>query len=580
VVDCADETNVAALRRNDITVLYHFTDAANLDSIRKQGLLSAASVFQKGIESALNSDETSRAMDKKMGLEDYVRLSFNAENPMKYVAQNEKRISRAVMLQIKLEVVSRPGVLFFDCNATRHDAVQSSSPSVVHFDVVKADNQFAVAPEKKHFYQAEVLVPSPLPPHLIIFPENQAPARGKRVPVPRREETKTEGGERSKPELPGVERVELRETKRCTAARPTTVTTSRHTLDDGRASLVSQDDALSASGDKGGKLFAKFNAWLVSLLLCRYLAAVSLSLTFAIKLHQYLATLPFLQRMRLHHASVFLQSIKPPPLLHPAKDTTRCELILGSSPCGRPSASETSCCGHRRCLVHDKVCWCTDACLAKKKPKPAETRPLVLVERCDMPTQPPKPRCQTCKLGLENCPFHSIPCKNAAFGACNFCSRYNCETGGCKTKICCIGAENRLKELELLLKNDPAAVVPIPVMPVPALLPATPNAKKRVMPAAPVISAVSVPVPALLPCETVISVPATVPILSDPAVKRSTPLRGASSVNNNNIDNTNNNNNNNNNHIFISNSISSPLGGPGNQGSLKDNPRSVFTLFR
>ena len=39
VADCAGETNVAALRRNDITVLYHFTDAANLDSIRKQGLL-------------------------------------------------------------------------------------------------------------------------------------------------------------------------------------------------------------------------------------------------------------------------------------------------------------------------------------------------------------------------------------------------------------------------------------------------------------------------------------------------------------------------------------------------------------
>ena len=49
-------------------------------------------MIQKGIEAALNSDETSRAMDKKMGLEDYVRLSFNAENPMN-VAQNEKRIS-------------------------------------------------------------------------------------------------------------------------------------------------------------------------------------------------------------------------------------------------------------------------------------------------------------------------------------------------------------------------------------------------------------------------------------------------------------------------------------------------------
>ena len=120
--DC--EPNIAVLRRNDISTLYHFTDVANL--IRKHGLLSAASVFSKSIKAALNSDERSRSMDKAMGLENYVRLSFNDKNPMKYVAQHEKRISHAVMLQIKLQVVSRPGVLFFDCNATRHDAVQST----------------------------------------------------------------------------------------------------------------------------------------------------------------------------------------------------------------------------------------------------------------------------------------------------------------------------------------------------------------------------------------------------------------------------------------------------------------------
>jgi len=184
-----------------------------------------------------------------MGLENYVRLSFNQENPMRYVAQNEKRISRAVMLEIKLEVVSRPGVLFFDCNATRHDAVQSSSPTVVHFDVVKAENQFAVAPEKRHFYQAEVLVPSPLPPHLIVFPPPEEPfhkrkgTATRKRPAGPRAETKPEGGDLPKPELPRVERVELRETLSCTAARPTTVTTSSRTLDDGKASLVSRGNA-------------------------------------------------------------------------------------------------------------------------------------------------------------------------------------------------------------------------------------------------------------------------------------------------------------------------------------------------
>ena len=58
----------------------------------------------------------------------------------------EKRITRPVLVVIKLEVVCRSGVLFSDCNATRKDAVISSRPEVVRFDVVKASNQFQVKP--------------------------------------------------------------------------------------------------------------------------------------------------------------------------------------------------------------------------------------------------------------------------------------------------------------------------------------------------------------------------------------------------------------------------------------------------
>ena len=89
---------------------------------------------------------------------------------MMFVAKKESRISNPVILRIKLEAVSRPGVMFSDCNATRHDAIISDRPSVVRFDVVKAKSCFAVPELLRHFYQAEVLVPSPLPPHLITFP--------------------------------------------------------------------------------------------------------------------------------------------------------------------------------------------------------------------------------------------------------------------------------------------------------------------------------------------------------------------------------------------------------------------------
>ena len=149
------EPAIDVLRKNDVSVLYHFTDAANLESIREHGLLSASCLNQQSIEAVMNSDVTSRAVDAQMGLQNFVRLSFNKENPLKHIAKNEGRISR-------------PVVLFFDCNATRRDAVQSSSPNVVRFDVVKAANQFRITAELRRFYQAEVLVPSPVPMNLMI----------------------------------------------------------------------------------------------------------------------------------------------------------------------------------------------------------------------------------------------------------------------------------------------------------------------------------------------------------------------------------------------------------------------------
>lgn len=62
------------------------------------------------------------------------------------------------------------GVLFSDCNATRLDASVSEDPSIVRFDVVKAKTQYDVAKPLRQFYQAEVLVPSPIAPDLILFP--------------------------------------------------------------------------------------------------------------------------------------------------------------------------------------------------------------------------------------------------------------------------------------------------------------------------------------------------------------------------------------------------------------------------
>jgi hypothetical protein len=92
------------------------------------------------------------------------------------------KVASPVVLRVKLEAVSRPGVLFSSCNATHHDAVVSEHPDVVRFDIVKAKNYFAVPELLRHFYQAEVLVPSPLPPHLITFPTQKVNRVPKVVP--------------------------------------------------------------------------------------------------------------------------------------------------------------------------------------------------------------------------------------------------------------------------------------------------------------------------------------------------------------------------------------------------------------
>ena len=152
----SSEPNIKVLRRNDIQTLFHFTDAANLDSIRKHGLMSAATLNAQSITSVMNSDELSRKLDQDAGLQDYVRLSFNDQNP--HAVHSARRTTRFKFsdAESQMEVVSRPGVMFSDCNATRNEAVKSVSPDIVRFDIVKAKNQFQVSASLRHFYQAEV----------------------------------------------------------------------------------------------------------------------------------------------------------------------------------------------------------------------------------------------------------------------------------------------------------------------------------------------------------------------------------------------------------------------------------------
>ena len=110
--------NAKSLREHGILALFHFTDASNLESIRKNGLLTWKKFGEMKIDAKMNSSELSQKLDSRKGLADFVRLSLCKKHPMMYIALKDKRISV-------------PGVLFCATNAAAKASKTSASPHLV-----------------------------------------------------------------------------------------------------------------------------------------------------------------------------------------------------------------------------------------------------------------------------------------------------------------------------------------------------------------------------------------------------------------------------------------------------------------
>ena len=156
------------LQRNGITKLYHFTDRGNLESIiRNGGLYSWEDCDNRSITiSRPGGGITSRNLDRRDNLQDYVRVSFVTQHPMMYVAMNDNRISNPVILEIDPQVVYWKGTKYADRNATKNGANVGDSLSdfeAIHFNAIKARTHFDLADEERQFFQAEVLVKNFIP---------------------------------------------------------------------------------------------------------------------------------------------------------------------------------------------------------------------------------------------------------------------------------------------------------------------------------------------------------------------------------------------------------------------------------
>jgi len=158
---------------NKVTKLYHFTDRSNIDMIKKMGGLYSWNYLQRNNISVPmpGGDNLSKMLDSRHGLQNYVRLSFCSNHPMKYVAMNEGRINNPVLLHIDPSVVTFKDTLFSDMNATKSGHIKGGALEDlkrVRFNVCRQPNHFNLTEDEKPYYQAEVMIKEFLPAKYIL----------------------------------------------------------------------------------------------------------------------------------------------------------------------------------------------------------------------------------------------------------------------------------------------------------------------------------------------------------------------------------------------------------------------------
>jgi hypothetical protein len=162
------------LQDNGITGFYHFTDLSNLKSIKENGGLF--SWFYCDLNNIVipmpGGSLGSRQNDSINRKKDFVRVAFNKEHPMLFIAENDGRISNAIWLNIDIEVAYFENTEFSDKNA----AAFSSYKPIIGKEVINLENvrfkvlkkaqrvkHYNLSDAEKPFNQAEVLVKTWIP---------------------------------------------------------------------------------------------------------------------------------------------------------------------------------------------------------------------------------------------------------------------------------------------------------------------------------------------------------------------------------------------------------------------------------
>lgn len=155
------------------SVLYHFTDEHNIDSIRKYGILSYRRIQELQSKKEIGKiyyggNEWSRNADVFSGMDNYVHLSFTKECPMAYYLEKDK--IKLAWLEIDASILNDiSGILYTNGVSNKSGIVPMSEKNALNcldFDAIYKFLPFKEKGNKERKDAArkyEILIPNEVP---------------------------------------------------------------------------------------------------------------------------------------------------------------------------------------------------------------------------------------------------------------------------------------------------------------------------------------------------------------------------------------------------------------------------------
>lgn len=154
---------------------FHFTDARNIDLIKRHGLLSRRKLKELDIQiPAPGGNQWSMEAADRLGLDRYVSLCLTGSHPMEYAARNGGQIKDVVYLPIRPDVIKIPEVMMTGGVSNKSGIVPEAPDEVLEkldLEVIYRRTNWkdaSVMERLKAAEKFEILVPDQVPLEYIL----------------------------------------------------------------------------------------------------------------------------------------------------------------------------------------------------------------------------------------------------------------------------------------------------------------------------------------------------------------------------------------------------------------------------